>query len=205
MSQVIFNQLFSSESCLVPLFDFPYIQFLKPGINKFAGKKHYIATAEVEGEKLNYDAPLIEYATRENRANMQPMENSVWFAKMKDSNKHIYVSKDDKLLIDDYVFSTGFCGIKCQDLAFEYMINYINLPYFEKQKNILSHGATIEGINKEDMKAFNIHLPSKEKLESFHNITKSIHQKISKMNQMTYKLLNLKGILLPLLINSQLK
>lgn len=205
LSHEIFNQFFADETELVSLVDFPYIEILKPGILPFEGTKHYIATAEVEGEKLNFSAPLIEFATRENRANMQPIPNSVWFAKMKRSLKHIYVTSQDDQLIDNYIFSTGFCGIKCDDIAFEYMINYLNLLYFEKEKDILSHGATMEGVNNEDLKSFKIHLPSRESLIQFHSKTKDIHCRIAKINEMTHHLTLLKNKLLPLLINGQLQ
>lgn len=204
MSQAIFNRFFASENNFVSLVDFPYIQILKPGIRIFENAKHYIATAEVEGKKLNFDSPLIEYETRENRANMQPIKNSVWFAKLKKSIKHIYVSEQDNYLINNYIFSTGFCGIKCEDIAFEYMINYLNLPYFENLKDILSHGATQEGINNEDLKSFKINLPSKEILVKFHKETKEIHKHISRINRNTYRLEVLKRKILPLLINQQL-
>lgn len=205
MSHAIFNQFFADETELVSLVDFPYIEILKPGILPFEGTKHYIATAEVEGEKLNFSAPLIEFATRENRANMQPIPDSVWFAKMKRSLKHIYVTSQDDHLKDNYIFSTGFCGIKCDDIAFEYMINYLNLPYFEKEKDILSHGATMEGVNNEDLKSFKIHLPSRESLIQFHSKTKDIHCRIARINEMTHYLTLLKNKLLPLLINGQLQ
>lgn len=196
---------FSSETELIPLLYFPYIKLLKPGISKFDGCKHYLATAEVDGEKINYNAPLIEYETRETRANMQPIKNSIWFAKMKNSIKHIYASQTDKILMDNYIFSTGFCGIQCDDIAFEYILNYINLPYFEKEKDILAHGATQESINNEDLKSFKIHLPSKEKLCAFHNKTNGIYCRISEINHVTYQLSCIKERLLPLLINGQLK
>ena len=204
LSHALFNSFFSDETEYVSLLDFPYARIIKPGISKFSGQKHYIATAEVEGDKINFDAPLIDYETRENRANMQPLKNSVWFAKMKNSTKHIYISKEDSLLLNNYILSTGFCGFECDDIAFEYMINYINLPYFENKKDILSHGATMEGVNNDDLKSMHIHLPQKEKLIGYHNQTKDIHCQISKINQETINLTKLKELLLPLLINGQL-
>lgn len=204
LGQAIYTKFFSNEKNIIPLLSFPYITILRPGIKKFEGSKHYIATAEVEGENLNYKAPIIEYETRENRANMQPIINSVWFAKMKNSIKHIYISKVDDFLIDNYIFSTGFFGIKCDEVAFEYLINYINLPYFEKTKDVISHGATMEGVNNEDLKSFKIQFPPKNQLESFHNKVKSIYYEISKIAQLTYKLTLLKEKLLPLLINGQI-
>lgn len=197
--------MFADEKREISLVDFPYSEVIKPGIRRFDGTKHYVATAEVEGDRLNFDAPLIDFDKRENRANMQPVANSVWFAKLKNSIKHIYVSDCDKELIESYVFSTGFCGIKCDKIAFEYLINFLNLPYFEKEKDILSHGATMEGVNNEDLKSIKIHLPDKEKLLAFHNETSGIHRFISQLNQMTFTLSQLKAKLLPLLINGQLE
>lgn len=204
MAHTIFNRFFYSESNLISLVDFPYIQIIKPGIIKFDDKKHYIATAEIEGEQFNYNAPLIEYESRENRANMQPISDSVWFAKMKNSIKHIYVTQNDKTINQNYIFSTGFCGIKCDEFTFEYMVNYLNLSYFEKKKDITSHGATMEGINNDDLKSFKIHLPTKDKLILFHNKTNEIYFEISRIRQVTFQLTCLKNKLLPLLINQQL-
>lgn len=204
LSQGIFNKFFSNETNHISLLDFPYIQIIKPGIDRFEGSKHYIATAEVDNDKVNYNAPLIEYETRENRANMQPVKNSVWFAKMKNSIKHIYVSDVDSMFCSNYIFSTGFVGIKCEDNAFEYLIDFINTPYFEMKKDILSHGATMEGVNNEDLKSIQIPLPSKDRLIDFHNKVKELHYQITMLNEQTFKLNNLKEKLLPLLINQQL-
>ena len=201
----IFHYLFSKETNLISLNDFPYIRIISPGIMKFDGQKTYIATADVEGTKINYNAPLIAFEKRESRANMQPIANSVWFAKMKNSIKHINVTKDDSNFIENYVFSTGFLGLKCKDIAFEYLINYLELPYFENIKDLLSHGATQQSINNEDLKLFKIHIPSKEQLEFFHNKTTLIYCCISKISQINNKLINLKEKILPLLINGQLQ
>ncbi len=204
LSQGIFNKFFSNETNNISLLDFPYAKIIKPGINKFEGNKYYIATAEVDNEKVNYNAPLIDYETRENRANMQPVKNSVWFAKMKNSVKHIYISNADCILCSNYIFSTGFIGIKCDDFVFEYLVNFINMSYFEIKKDILSHGATMEGVNNDDLNSIQIPLPSKEKLISFHNKVKELHCQITKLSEQTFKLDNLKNKILPLLINQQL-
>lgn len=58
---------------------------LKPGVDYFTSKT-YLATADVNGTDI-LSGNVIDYETRENRANMQPVLNSVWFAKMKNSIK----------------------------------------------------------------------------------------------------------------------
>lgn len=54
------------------------------------GKKNYLATADINNEDIT-DGDLINYDGRESRANMQPVEDSIWFAKMKASIKHLTI------------------------------------------------------------------------------------------------------------------
>lgn len=108
------------------------------------------------------------------------------------------------MLCSNYIFSTGFAGIKCEDIVYEYLIDFINTSYFEMKKDILSHGATMEGVNNDDLKSIQIPLPSKDRLVDFHNKVKELHYQITKLNEQTFKLNDLKEKLLPLLINGQL-
>ena len=71
------------------LFDNPLTTVIKPGVDIFE-KKSYFATVEVNGTDIS-TGTLIEYETRESRANMQPTVNSVWFAKMKNSINGTFV------------------------------------------------------------------------------------------------------------------
>lgn len=57
---------------------------------------------------------------------MQPTVNSVWFAKMKNSIKHLYLNEEMKTLIDNCILSTGFCGIQCSKESFEYVASFID-------------------------------------------------------------------------------
>ena len=106
---------------------------IKPGVNPFA-TKNYLATAEVNGTSISHGT-VVEYATRESRANMQPSVNSVWFAKMKNSIKHLYLNSHMKQLIENSILSTGFCGLQCSETSFEYMASFIEHSYFETIKD----------------------------------------------------------------------
>ena len=205
MSNTIYSKTFSTCKDKISFYDYPYLELLKPGITQFDGKKTYIPTAEVNGNNINFNSSKITFENRENRANMQPVYNSVWFAKMKNSNKHIYLTEKDNHLIDNFIFSTGFCGVKCQDFAFEYIVGTVELPYFEEMKDKLAHGATMESVNNDDLKSLLIPNPSKELLEQYHNQTKNIYKQMSLIRIENHKLETLKNNLLPLLINGQLE
>lgn len=82
---------------------------------------------------------------------MQPTVNSVWFAKMKNSIKHLYLNKEMDELVNNSILSTGFCGLQCSKDTFEYVASFIEHSYFETLKDTLAHGATQEAVNNDDL------------------------------------------------------
>ena len=183
------------------LIENPLTSIIKPGVDVFDTKK-YLATADVIGTNISIGTQ-IEYVTRESRANMQPTVNSVWFAKMKNSIKHLYLNEEMKTLIDNYILSTGFCGIQCSKESFEYVASFIEHSYFETIKNILAHGATQEAVNNNDITKIPFVIPSAKILRLFHEKTQSIYSQISKNICENQELTKLRDWLLPMLMNGQ--
>lgn len=93
------------------------------------------------------------------------------------------------------------CGIKCSKNALEYIWNFVNDHSFERIKNKLSHGATQEGINNDDLYYFPILVPKNEVLVAFSSLTNKLYmEKYSKEND---SLVNLRDFLLSMLMNGQ--
>ncbi|GET14729.1 type I restriction modification protein [Ligilactobacillus agilis] len=177
-------------------------KIIKPGIDKFEGTKNYLETADVT--ESNYTkGEEVTFENRASRANMQPTKNSVWFAKMKDSVKHLLINEEMQPLIERSIFSTGFLGLQCSSDSFEYIATYIKSEYFEKAKNKLAHGATQQAINNSDLRGIKIVIPCDEVLTEFHKRFKSIYSLISKKTIENKELIDMKDFLLPLLMNGQ--
>lgn len=183
------------------LFKNPLTTIIKPGIDVFETKA-YLATAEVNGTDISAGT-VIEYETRENRANMQPTINSIWFAKMKNSVKHLYLNKEMQELISNSILSTGFCGLQCTDDSFEYVSSFIEYSYFEALKDTLAHGATQEAVNNNDLTEVSFVIPSKRVIQLFHERTQSLYSQISKNICENQELTKLRDWLLPMLMNGQ--
>ena len=178
-------------------------EIINPGIERFKNKKTYIATGDVNGNNID-GGSNVTYEKRESRANMQPIPNSVWFAKMKNSIKHICVGKYSKRIIENNIFSTGFLGLKClSENYLEYINCFINSSYFETKKNQLAHGATQEAVNNQDIKLIQLLIPNSKIIEKFHKITEKIFEEININNEENNILGELKDFLLPLLMNGQ--
>ena len=183
------------------LFENPLTTIIKPGIDVFESK-NYLATAEVNGTDISTGA-VIDYETRESRANMQPTVNSVWFAKMKNSVKHLYLNKEMQELIANSILSTGFCGLQCTEDSFEYVASFIEYSYFETLKDTLAHGATQEAVNNDDLTGIAFVVPPARILHLFHESSQSMYSQISRNICENQELTQLRDWLLPMLMNDQ--
>ena len=147
----------------------------------------------------------ITFKERETRANMQPVENSVWFAKMKASKKHLFIGEFGEDIIKDVVLSTGFLGLNCESRAFEFIASFVASDVFENIKDTVSHGATMQGIGNDDLKLIKIVVPNEDILTDFKQVTGTIYKKLDLMRNENQKLSELRDWLLPMLMNGQIK
>ena len=174
---------------------------ISSGIDRFSTKKYY-ATADIIGTSIG-EGSDIEYETRESRANMQPVINSIWFAKMKNSIKHLFLNKEMSSFVDNSILSTGFYGLKCNEISFEYIASVVSAPIFEITKDRLSHGATQQGIGDDDMANITLLIPDDTILRKYHEATKGFFAKISNNILENKRLIAIRNFLLPLLMNGQ--
>ena len=179
----------------VKISELDYFNISKSGIKKFENNKIYLDTSAVSDINITDESYIIEYGNRPSRANMQPKENTIWFAKLKDSPKYILV-KNQKRLLENFIFSTGFMGLESEKYIVNYLYALILSVSFTNQKNLLSNGATMQGINNEIF--MNILVPNAdktmakligEKLENYVSL-------ICRLQEKNYKLKHIKETLL---------
>ena len=142
---------------------------IKSGVKKFSDTKVYIDTSSISGVNNIYDGESITYKNRPSRANMQPIINSVWFAKMKGSDKKLLITEKDTELIDDYVLSTGFLGIKTSDkLSMSFLISIVLSKSFNEQRDLYSTGTTMAAVNNKTFLSILVPKLSEEEI-SYHS------------------------------------
>ncbi|MFR0639152.1 restriction endonuclease subunit S [Arthrobacter sp. LS16] len=174
---------------------------LKPGVSLFA-EKSYLATADVVGTTIK-SGSRIQYETREGRANMEPVLNSVWFAKMKGSVKHLFLNDACASFIEETILSTGFVGLKCKSEAFEYIASFIASEQFEPLKDLHAHGATQQAVNNSDLENILMPVPDGGSLKKFSQLTSSIYSRFNASIIENKRLHELRDWLLPMLMNGQ--
>jgi restriction endonuclease S subunit len=140
--------------------DNDYFEILSSGIEDFEGKKDYLSTESIKGTKIKKIECEITQEDRPSRANMQPLLNSIWFAKMQSTLK-VYCFDENNLEEQKrYIFSTGFAGIKVQDKIYpRYLKLIFGSDFFNKEKDKLCTGSTQRGINNSFIAKMKISLP----------------------------------------------
>ncbi|WP_305553339.1 site-specific tyrosine recombinase/integron integrase [Methanobrevibacter sp. V74] len=190
----VVDYLGSKRSCFI----------IGSGINEFNNSKIYIATADVDNSIITNDETLITIENKPSRANMQPIEKSIWFAKMIDSRKLIMVDDYCHDLLNNYIFSTGFCGLKCSDNYFYYLWTFLLSDTFDTLKNNFCTGTTMQAINNKDTKLIEFVLPDDIILSKFNAIAEPLFKEIYYNNLEIKKLQKLRDILLPKLMSGEI-
>ena len=176
---------------------------MKPGVDVF-DQKVYLATADVDGIEIG-EGNIINYETREGRANMQPQNYSVWFAKLKSSIKHIYLNNELNDFFKTRILSTGFCGLQCTPDSFEYIASFVGNRHFEITKDILAQGATMEGINNDDLNYIKLVIPDDQTLGIYHEIVAPSFSLLNQCISMNENLVALRNWLYPMIMSGQVK
>ena len=174
------------------------------GIDEFNDEKIYLATADVSDTSINNISTKVTFDDRPSRANMQPKPLSVWFAKMKDSRKLIFVDPTDKEIISRMIFSTGFAGIQANEDSFTYLWSYLLSNDFDKIKNAYAMGTTMQAINNKNINNILIAIPTDSILKEFSIITKPMIEIISNLRNQNEKLAQTRDTLLPKLMSGEI-
>jgi len=137
--------------------DNKHFEIIPSGIKKFEGFKEYLSTSSVVGNEIVKVEELITYDKRPSRANMQPVENSVWLARMINSYKFLKAKRD---LIENKILSTGFLGIKTKRKeTCDYLFYYIQTKEFQEYKDAYVTGAVQESLTNENAIELVVPLP----------------------------------------------
>ena len=184
------------DKSLVP-FEYYAPQIVKSGIKKYNNAKNYLDTSSVEGINNILEFDSFSFKERPSRANMEPLVNSIWIAKMKGSKKVIIVTNNDNDLLSDYLFSTGYLGIKATDkLPLSFLVATISSPNFFIQRDLNSVGTTMAGVNNETFNKIMVPKLSDDEIKDFDKTYGPLVERLASYRRKIKKLKELKNLLL---------
>jgi len=182
-----------------------YSEIIKPKVKKFEGEKIYLATADVEKNEIVNEKTKISYNNRPIRANMEPVLNSIWFAKMINTYKVLFFFEGNKEDIERYILSTGFMGIYALKNMQYYLYLFINSKEFHQIKDTLVQGAVQEAITNTNVKQIKFLIPPVNLLDEFNKKVEPLLIKAYKLKKENQTLAALRELLLPKLISGEIR
>tara|TARA_B000000557_G_scaffold251514_1_gene238859 strand:- start:3204 stop:4370 length:1167 start_codon:yes stop_codon:yes gene_type:complete len=138
------------------------VQIKNPKPEKFSGEKRYYSTGNIDEHNVSENFELVKFENRPSRANVQPIENSVGFAKMKSTAKTLLVTKN----YSECIFSTGMNFLlPSEHIISKYLYYYLISPYFLDLKDKYSGQGIMGGLSNKDLNLFEISVPSLQEQE----------------------------------------
>ena len=178
---------------------------LTSGIHRFEGEKIYLATGDVVHETIRNQKTKINFLERPARANMQPVEYSVWFAKKGGVRKILMFNDIDNKNIDRFILSTGFSGLKTNPQNHYYIYCFILRNEFQSIKDSLISGSVQPDINNDGIKKILLSNPSAHALDTFNKQVTPLFDKITSNQSQIHTLAQLRDTLLPHLMSGTVR
>lgn len=169
-TQEVTNNLQNSK--IIPFIQANYWSLISENVSNYPGVKKYYATADIEG--LDIVGPGVEYSfsERPSRAQKQPCEYSVWFARMKDTYKIAWYGNINSSDANESILSSGFVGFLSNEVEYwPLLFLTITSPEFHAKKNLYATGATQVSLTNEGLERIEMLLPNENVARRLGKIT----------------------------------
>ena len=181
--KTLFSKLFNYKSKYIismqDVIDKGYMRLIKPKeLPYFDDERLYLSTSSIIQNKIVGDEGYITYSNRPSRAQMYPISNSVWFAKMENSIKVFKFNRDQQ---DRYILSTGYYGLLCDEEKIDsnYLMQNLLSPEFNRIKDLYSEGSSQNGIKDNNLSDILLVLPPMDEQKNIAKILSKADEEIS--------------------------
>ena len=178
---------------------------ISANISPYEGTKRYYATADIEDLKIT--GPGIDYTFlgRPSRAQKQPTQYSVWFARMKQTYKIASFNAVNSQTAASSILSSGFVGFQAKEPSF-FALLFLTLSSqeFHLQKDLFCTGATQMSLTNDGLARIVMPIPDER---GARRLGQQVMPVIDQMFTLQLKIENLRrtrDLLLPRLLSGQI-
>ncbi len=193
--------------------DWDYLPFTKIkifkkaplGVPVFTDIRQYYQTSEIDGTTITGDGEEVDYENRPSRADIAPRVNTVYFAKMKDTDKVLYFNKGNSFLLEKILLSTGMVGFTTDKKYLGFLFGLLKSYEFVQYKNNFATGATQVSLNNASLKKIKVLFPKLNLVELYSEIVNPLLEKCSLLKNQNQKLAQARDLLLPRLMSGEIE
>lgn len=193
--------------------DWDYLPFTKIkifkkaplGVPVFTDIRQYYQTSEIDGTTITGDGEEVDYENRPSRADIAPRVNTVYFAKMKDTDKVLYFNKGNSCLLEKILLSTGMVGFTTDKKYLGFLFGLLKSYEFVQCKNNFATGATQVSLNNASLKKIKVLFPTLNLVGLYSEIVNPLLEECSLLRSQNKKLAQARDLLLPRLMNGTIE
>jgi type I restriction enzyme S subunit len=193
--------------------DWDYLPFTKMkifkkaplGVPVFTDIRQYYQTSEIDGTTITGDGKEVDYENRPSRADIVPRINTVYFAKMKETDKVLYFNKGNSFLLEKILLSTGMVGFTTDKKYLGFLFGLLKSYEFVQYKNNFATGATQVSLNNASLKKIKVLFPALNLVELYSEIVNPLLEECSLLRSQNQKLTQARDLLLPRLMSGEIE
>lgn len=188
-----------------PIVKSPYWRFVSENVGNYRGTKRYYATADINGLEVTGAGINYSFTEKPSRAQKQPIPNSVWFARMKDTYKVAWYGPVDNERVSGVILSSGFAGFEATDPElWPLLFLTLSSKEFHVQKDLYCTGATQMSLTNEGLARITLPLPNEQAARRLGQDAGPMLYAIAGLQQRNENLRRTRDLLLPRLLSSQI-
>ena len=209
MARTIFSEVLHADvesAALLPIVKSPYWRVISENVSDYTETKRYYATADIDG--LEVTGPGIDYLFTEkpSRAQKQPICNSVWFARMKETYKVAWYGPFDDERASGEMLSSGFAGFEARDAElWPLLFLTISSREFHVQKDLYCTGATQMSLTNDGLGRIVLPLPGEQSARRIGRSVGPMLTYIADLQRKNENLRRTRDLLLPRLLSGQIQ
>lgn len=171
------------------------------GVPVFTDIRQYCQTSEIDGTSITGTGEEVDYENRPSRADIAPRINTVYFAKMKDTDKVLYFNKGNSDLLEKILLSTGMVGFTTDEKYLGFLFGLLTSYEFVQYKNNFATGATQVSLNDASLKKIKVLFPVLNLVEVYSEKVNPLLEECSLLRSQNQKLVHARDLLLPRLMS----
>jgi len=182
----------------------PQLRFIGENVKPYNGEKLYYATADVQGISIVGQGEWYVYQTKPSRAQKQPVPNSVWFARMKESHKVLCFIDVNWNEASRLLLSSGFAGFEAANGWLSFLYYTINTVEFHRLKDQFCTGTTQMSLTNEGLAKIQVIVPTEEIVKEYDTVVHPMIDEILTLQKKNTNLRCARDLLLPRLISGEI-
>jgi type I restriction enzyme S subunit len=175
------------------------------GVPVFTGTRQYCQTSEIDGTSITGNGEEVDYESRPSRADIAPRINTLYFAKMKDTDKVLYFNMGNSDLLEKILLSTGMVGFTTEEKYLGFLFGLLTSYEFVQYKNNFATGATQVSLNDASLKKIKVLLPTLNLVELYSEIVNPLLEECSLLRSQNQQLTYARDLLLPRLMSGAIE